>query len=1279
MKALLIFVLAMLFCGTLAASVNVSGTISTNTTFGRYSPASDGVYIVTADITVQGAASPVLTIEAGVVVKFNAARQMIIGHASSPGASGNLAINGTATDPVLFTANTATPTPGFWVAVKGNTYSTVTVNYCTFEYGGSTNGLYDVLGGSPQFDHCTFRYSQNYGIYHTSNTSSASVQNSAFNNNGTYPLFWNANQAYLIGTGNTYSGNTTNRIMLRAVTVATSQTWLNQGIPYQAEGNITIEGALTPILQIQSGTQILFLSGRLMFIGNSGSPAVAGGLNADGVTFAAITPATGWNGLYFMTYTAGSTLSNCTIRDVNSSPTGSIYIMSTINAVTIQNCQFLSNNNYGVYATDNGNFSISGTTFQQCAKTVSVAARDVYKLGSGNQYLSNTDNRIFCRGGIVSSSCSWTNQGTPIYISANLSCYDASLPVLTIPFGTVLEFASGNSFTVGYSGSPSINGTLNATGVTFRGAVNTAGYWPGLTFQRYGGASVLSGCTITDAGYNSTAAVTYNQPDGTMTGCLIQNCSAVGVRFVSNIVLVSLSGNTITQCGSYPLSVPANCVRVLGIGNNFSGNTLNMVEVRAETVDTSGTWGNPGVPYFLNSSMAIYGSTFPHIKIEAGAVVMLANAAYLTIGYSGSPALKGSLEAKGVTFTRKTAGENPNGLIFYQYVVNEACVFTNCVFEYMKHNSYLSAVYVSGAAPTFMGCTFTNNPDIAIKGTTDARFTVSNCRFINNGGYPISTSAAAFDVVSGTGNFFSGNNPNRILIGGGLLEQNYTWDNPSVPVEVTADILVYASTSPVLTINSGVTLLFRTNTGIYVGYSGSPAINGGIHADGATFSALSGVMGGWRGIGIQPYLAGGSYIRNCIIEYGGTNGNINVTSVNFPSIESCVIRYGNIGIRFYGPNSTSNVIRNHITYNTVGVYCDNSGHPLIGGALGDANAIYGNTTYGVQNITTTVTVNAEYNWWGDASGPYHAVTNPAGLGDDVSNYVDYTPWRTTNIGDAPARFHLLTPANAAVLDTVTPVMDWGDAIDPTPGDVVTYTLELARDTGFTVGFISIPGLLTSVYHMPEGVLFDNLRYYWRVKATDTQTQTTWSYESYFYFDTAVPEYPLPFDLISPTYNQVLHLTSNLLTWEATTDPDIGDMVSYTVYVDDTAGFETPELLNTSGTSIYSGFCAPGTLYYWKVKATDLTDRSTFSPTWRFFVHPDAIPRAPVYLTLSPSGSNMFINWDSVPGADSYSVYYSSGITSGFTLLQMVPVAQYLHPGGALAGHGFYYVIANDSF
>ncbi|MBK9302477.1 MAG: right-handed parallel beta-helix repeat-containing protein [bacterium] len=56
----------------------------------------------------------------------------------------------------------------------------------------------------------------------------------------------------------------------------------------------------------------------------------------------------------------------------------------------------------------------------------------------------------------------------------------------------------------------------------------------------------------------------------------------------------------------------------------------------------------------------------------------------------------------------------------------------------------------------------------------------------------------------------------------------------------------------------------------------------------------------------------------------------------------------------------------------------------------NGNTFTGNTE-GVQNTTASV-LNALNNWWGSASGPFHATTNPGGTGDPVTDNVNYRPW-----------------------------------------------------------------------------------------------------------------------------------------------------------------------------------------------------------------------------------------------------------------------------------------------
>jgi parallel beta-helix repeat protein len=120
---------------------------------------------------------------------------------------------------------------------------------------------------------------------------------------------------------------------------------------------------------------------------------------------------------------------------------------------------------------------------------------------------------------------------------------------------------------------------------------------------------------------------------------------------------------------------------------------------------------------------------------------------------------------------------------------------------------------------------------------------------------------------------------------------------------------------------------------------------------------------------------------------------------------------------YYVINPLLRITRNTITENTAdsaggGIWCYLASRPII-----DSNTVSGNNGDGIYigyNSSPLVTYNnivdnfglalvnddadelimAENNWWGDASGPYHPMTNPGGLGDTVSDYVDYDPWMT---------------------------------------------------------------------------------------------------------------------------------------------------------------------------------------------------------------------------------------------------------------------------------------------
>lgn len=96
-------------------------------------------------------------------------------------------------------------------------------------------------------------------------------------------------------------------------------------------------------------------------------------------------------------------------------------------------------------------------------------------------------------------------------------------------------------------------------------------------------------------------------------------------------------------------------------------------------------------------------------------------------------------------------------------------------------------------------------------------------------------------------------------------------------------------------------------------------------------------------------------------------------------------------------NSSPIIRRNTIRQNAAGnkgggIYSWDGSSPLV-----DSNEITGNG-FGVYSDDSSQLLIAEYNYWGDASGPYHPTLNPGGLGDSTNTFVDPVPWLTGPLG-----------------------------------------------------------------------------------------------------------------------------------------------------------------------------------------------------------------------------------------------------------------------------------------
>jgi len=137
----------------------------------------------------------------------------------------------------------------------------------------------------------------------------------------------------------------------------------------------------------------------------------------------------------------------------------------------------------------------------------------------------------------------------------------------------------------------------------------------------------------------------------------------------------------------------------------------------------------------------------------------------------------------------------------------------------------------------------------------------------------------------------------------------------------------------------------------------------------------------------------------------GAGGEISNAIIKDNNIEGISTSSPSFAIRLSGLISDTDIQGNTITgcdmsfYGTTGFYGDSTAYPT--GTTVHDNNFEGNGEGLIWDGTTSL--NAEDNWWGNASGPQEA-GNPDGTGDPVTGDVDYTPWLSHPYGPPYAAF-----------------------------------------------------------------------------------------------------------------------------------------------------------------------------------------------------------------------------------------------------------------------------------
>jgi hypothetical protein len=480
-----------------AGAIPLKGTISGDTTLGKVNTGDVADYIITSDLTIAGS----LAIIPGVILEFLDGTGLIISE----------------TGQMIAENNTFRAAANKWKGIHLKGPRTVMIS-CLIQDGGSesyttetTENADILLSGSAvaSLSGNTFESSGGYGMVVKDNavfkpdnvTTASALANNKFVSNTSGPMLIPAGTLSKL-TSPDLSGETEGTyVVIYESTFVSSEpadaAIGDIGFPYKLTGLVKFNRSLT----ILPGADVYFtrtagmiISGNFNINGSVTNPVVLDGLTGESGA---------WNGIYvkngnsLITY---ASILNAGYRALEGLNEPAALTVEGIFAM--QNSQVTGSSGMGIFLKDESYIqyaeNFSGNTLENnITSAIRLGFDDVHKVLLDNTIsaYSSTVPAIEVRDGKSDNLGTWTNLDAEIDY---LIIEDVTLrptKSMTIESGSNLRFASGILF--------SILGSLDASGISFSGDEQTAGFWKGISIAT-DNLVTMNNCTIRDGGGGAT-------------------------------------------------------------------------------------------------------------------------------------------------------------------------------------------------------------------------------------------------------------------------------------------------------------------------------------------------------------------------------------------------------------------------------------------------------------------------------------------------------------------------------------------------------------------------------------------------------------------------------------------------------------------------------------------------------------------------------------------------------------------------------------------------------
>lgn len=759
MKKFIFLSICILFLSN-AKATDITSAISSSTTW----TSANSPYIIKNNIEVS--TNVTLTIETGVVVKFNAGTYLHVrGTLNATGAT--------------FTAN-AGVTKGFWdgiyVSHENFEAGSVSLTNCTVEL---ASNLY-VRKGQMTLSNCLINNLS--GTIRLSNLGTLNIDNTTISNTN-FPVTYYGDGILNIESNVIFKDNTYNYIDLDFSEITQLFQLKDFGLPYYNDNSLQVRAAGTlkidPGVNLQLASTEIHIYGKINAIGTEDKPIV----------FDKTATSTYWRGINIRNSSIDSAciLRKCVIRNANYNY--ELYCALEIEnaSPTIDSCKF-EGNAYNLNIDGNSKPMISNCLL---GKSV-IAGSDVYNvimdLNASPIFVNNVIdfNSTEIRAvGLSSETVTNHNQLKKINFNGinnisyalygNTTIHDTAS--LTIDPGIVIKCMNYNS-------TITANGVLTGIGTVTEPIIfthiaddtsgnpsdsqnngtQTIGQSAGGRIMLYSQAeSKLENWKFNYAGYNSNNWAIYIDNNNIVNKCEIKN-SSNGIWFTKN---AQLTNNNFVNVNQFPVgyNLTTGTPNIQGntIGNGYLGIQLDGVENVSPTLKKLDFAGYTNIPYILSHNITIASGNV--LTINPGVII---KSTYYGIGFTVNGAIKaiGTKNEKIIFTSSKddSAGGDTNndgtssiaandwgGLKF-----NDSASDTDNILRNVEVR-YTYGDYNTNTAVSITDCkvlmdsvkiNFTNQSAIGIWGNANPE--IKDCELFNIGWEPLYMDMFANPIFSGS-------------------------------------------------------------------------------------------------------------------------------------------------------------------------------------------------------------------------------------------------------------------------------------------------------------------------------------------------------------------------------------------------------------------------------------------------------------------------------------------------------------------------------------------------